>query len=344
MSFIFLFYNNAVKIKLKLNSIRMRLWAPHLEVINKAPDNDERISANKVTSYPMNVYLLILACQVFLTAGEVEKKRKVDEIIEPTSGSIETVNCTIPCEPVNIPDHCRIGPPGPQGQNGPKGPPGESGENGSRGPPGPKGPIGPRGDVGDQGPDGPEGPKGPEGPQGEQGPVGPQGPDGEIGDEGPKGETGDQGPQGPQGPNGSETDATGIVQYLHVFNSDPIGDRVSVDPFQPVPFNTVGNVGGGLTFTAPYTVNVQFGGNYRFYYTVSTAVAGSVGMLVTTGSYSEVNNDTIWKTGVPKATILGIGIITIPAMSTVQLINVNNTRAMVLQKWVNAALLMEKVG
>lgn len=295
----------------------------------------------------MNVYLLILACQVFLTAGSntdaVEKKRKADEIVvEGTSGT--TGNCTVPCEPVNIPDHCRIGPPGPQGQNGPKGAPGDNGDNGSRGPPGPKGPQGVRGDVGDQGPPGPEGPKGEQGLQGEQGAVGPQGSQGEIGDQGPKGETGDQGPQGIQGPDGSETDATGIVQFLHIFNSDPIGVDQTVEENEPIPFNTCGTCGGGLTFTAPYNINVQFDGVYRFYYTVATLAAGSVGFRIINGEFDEVHPDTVWKTGVPKATILGIGIIYIPGGSTLQLLNYQNTGQFTLLQWVNAAVLMEKVG
>jgi hypothetical protein len=103
-------------------------------------------------------------------------------------------------------------------------------------------------------------------------------------------------------------------------------------------------MGGGLTFTAPYNINVQFDGNYRFYYTVASARAAKIGFRVMNGNLVYVDSSTVWNTGVPKATILGIGIFFIPGGSTIQLINYANSNSIILQQWVNAAVLIEKVG
>jgi len=154
------------------------------------------------------------------------------------------------------------------------------------------------------------------------------------------------GPQGPTGPAGTDSPNSGVTQFLHVFNIDPEGDDQVVPPNEAIYFSNLGASGGGLSFLpGNNTINVQFEGYYKFYYTVSTARSGRVAFRVFPSSGPDyVDLSTVWNTGVPKATVLGIGIMYLPAMCQIQLINYLNVNDLTLQEFVNAAILMEKVG
>lgn len=126
----------------------------------------------------------------------------------------------------------------------------------NRGVTGPTGPTGPKGDPGDCGCTGPTGDTGATGPQGRDGMNGAMGPTG------PTGETGPAGCQGPMGPTGA-TGATGATgpaggNYNSFAMVHQVG-RVSVDPQQPILFETP-NISSGITYdlnTGQFTIHTQ---------------------------------------------------------------------------------------
>lgn len=246
------------------------------------------------------------------------------------------------CEELEIPDYCRIGPKGRRGRKGARGPPGEPGPDGLRGP---AGPAGPPGVDGVQGPQGPVGLQGDPGPQGDQGPVGDQGPAGATGDQGATGPQGDQGPIGdigPQGPAGNSTNAqpTGTTIYGHIFNASEEDKSQTIGYLEAVKFCCFGHHTSGIDFVnGTDTIFITSSGDWKYTYVVSSSRSSLVALTVN----GTVRDDTVWTTGLPGLTINGIGIISIVAPATIQMINLSPSQDIVLQPYVNAAIMLEKI-
>jgi len=113
-----------------------------------------------------------------------------------------------------------------------------------------------------------------------------------------------------------------------------------VDPNLAINFAFAGALAGGMSVIFRNIVHVQYAGNYKFTYLVSTSNAGAIA-ITANGS---VLDSTIWATGVTGLTVNGIGIITVPANTNLSLVNYENSNAMTLQDFVNAAWLLEKIG
>ena len=184
----------------------------------------------------------------------------------------EVIDCLInrgvtgptgPTGPKGDPGDC--GCTGPTGDTGATGPQGRDGMNGAMGPTGPagcQGPMGPTGATGATGASGAQGPMGPTGATGATGASGAQGPMGPTGATGATGASGAQGPMGPMGPTGA-TGATGATgpaggNYNSFAMVHQVG-RVSVDPQQPILFETP-NISSGITYdlnTGQFTIHTQ---------------------------------------------------------------------------------------
>ncbi len=286
----------------------------------------------------MRFSLILLILPALWAQHEEKSKRRC----KPCDGSSSKQ-----CKPIKIPDHCRIGPPGEEGPAGPKGFPGNNGEDGTRGAYGPPGPEGPRGDTGQPGPQGPDGDVGPQGERGSTGEAGPDGLGGPQGEPGPQGPPGPPGPPGPQGQPGDSTTGSGITQYLYAFNFDPIQENIFlqvVPKLSAVAFNSLGASSGAFTFDPAVnnkTFTVNYDGHYRFYYTIASWAANPFGIMV---NGTTLETSTVWSTGTAGATINGIGIIFLWKGSTFELWNLSSQNASILADWVNAAILIEKVG
>lgn len=187
---------------------------------------------------------------------------------------------------------------GPTGSQGSTGPTGVTGSSGSTGPTGPNtmtGATGPTGLTGIQGPTGATGATGSRGLTGFQGPTGPTGSTGatggtNTGPTGPQGFTGIIGPTGPTGITGPAglgmtgfTGPTGslIPNFGFVYNSMTTGPI----PFGGhIPFNNVGPMSSGITFTPPDTININTPGTYIVAYHVvgfaSPATAGDLHFIL----------------------------------------------------------------
>ncbi|MBQ3116343.1 MAG: hypothetical protein IJC07_04870 [Clostridia bacterium] len=195
-----------------------------------------------------------------------------------------------------------------------------------RGPIGPTGPVGPRGAQGPQGPAGPQGPQGIPGATGATGPIGPAGPQGltgatgPVGPAGPQGLTGATGPVGPAGPIGpAGADATFDAIYASSGTSVVASDGViPLALTSSTPVTTMAVVDNEVVFSEAGTYMVS-------YYTGGSVAGGDfVTSLYLNGS--AVTGESIVQpdsAGAGSKTIL----LTLPANSTLSLVNTSATEA-----------------
>lgn len=135
---------------------------------------------------------------------------------------------------------------------------------------------------------------------------------------------------GPVGP--------GTTEYCLAMNIDPTG-LISIDPNDPVPFNSCIASKGGVICSPPDAVYVTYGGMYKFTYYLSATAPGTLALTIN----GLVDVSTIWTSGLVGWPVSGIGIISIPDGSTIQLISYLNINVMILNQGVDAWLLLEKL-
>ncbi|MGG0369658.1 collagen-like protein, partial [Priestia endophytica] len=123
------------------------------------------------------------------------------------------------------------------------------------------------------------------------------------------------------------TGATGTMasSYGYVFNTGAQTVNTNTD----VVFNTTGSLSGGVSFTAPSTINVATGGVYMVLYEVvpsfgpgNTAAAYAIrvnGVNQPSATYGMVNANSI------SPILIGTAILTIPSGATLTIRNVGTT-------------------
>jgi hypothetical protein len=105
-------------------------------------------------------------------------------------------------------------------------------------------------------------------------------------------------------------------------------------------FCCFGHHQGGIEFiNGTDTILITSTGDWKYTYLVSSSRSSAIGISVN----GTVPPDTVWTTGVPGLTINGIGILSLVAPATLKLVNVSPTQDIVLQRFVNAAIMLEKI-
>lgn len=255
------------------------------------------------------------------------------------------------------------GPTGPTGANGATGATGLNGLNGATGVTGPTGATGTggtpgatgvTGQTGDQGPTGntgatgmsvlgPTGPTGAAGATGATGSTGATGATGSTGATGPGG-TGSMGPTGATGATGS-TGATGtiITEYAYIYNLS--AQTVAVGA--AVTFDLNGPAFGTITHTlGTSAILINDAGTYTFDFIVSGTTANQFTIFVN----GVANTSTTYGTGIANSQTVGQATITVPAVTTITLVNHTSASPITLATTqggsavnVNASILIERV-
>jgi hypothetical protein len=241
---------------------------------------------------------------------------------------------------------------GATGNNGVTGATGNTGATGATGPGGSgsigaTGPTGPTGATGINGLNGPTGPAGNTGATGATG-AGATGPTGPIGATGPTGATGSTGATGATGSTGAAgaTGATGITitEYAYIYNTStqtvPLEGSVTFDTNGPIAGSIIHTAGTALTF-------LTNAGTYKFDFIVSGTSANQFTLFIN----GIADTSTTYGTGVGNTETVGQAIITVPAATTVTLVNHTSAGAITLATLlggsatnVNASLSIERLA
>lgn len=234
-----------------------------------------------------------LPFDTILLRGVAQDKLVRYVVTDTATGLSDTVNFTVPSQPIAPGVTGPTGPTGPIGVTGVIGVTGPIGVTGVVGVTGAVGPVGVTGPIGVTGPAGPVGPTGVvgvTGPVGVTGVVGVTGPVGPTGNTGAIGVTGPIGVTGATGPGAPGADTTAVITAIAHTGTDFTNDTVSLG------WGVTGSLGPG-DYEVVYNVSIDVDPTIPDHATVPT----SLGTTTATSRTNTLNENILLTGGTPTA-------------------------------------------